>query len=151
MQIEDRNPGGQTEEERIIEAKQRATRSVYSYKSGISNASRKSYMERVEAEKKREQETKSQWNDSMASSQRELTTEDRIAQKIANEVLKDNQKLRGIHSTTSIKKLLEREAKKQLLLEHDDGYRGPIVSKISLKDKEFDASNLPYLHKHPAV
>jgi len=79
MQIEDRNPGGQTEEERIIEAKQRATRSVYSYKSGISNASRKSYMERVEAEKKREQETKSQWNDSMASSQRELTTEDRIA------------------------------------------------------------------------
>ena len=80
-----------------------------------------------------------------------MTAEDRIAQRIANEVLKDNQKLRGVHSTHSIKKILEREAKKQLLLEHDDGYRGPIVSRISVKDKEFEASNLPYLHKNPAV
>ena len=69
-----------TEEEKINDAKQRATRSVYSYKSGISNASRKSYMERVEAEKQREQETKSQWNDSVTSSKRGLTAEDRIAQ-----------------------------------------------------------------------
>ena len=91
------------------------------------------------------------WNDSVTSSKAALTAEDRIAQKIANEVLKENSKLRGVHSNTSIKKLLEREAKKQLLLEHDDGYKGPIVSRISLKDKEFDASNLPYLHKNPAV
>ena len=41
-----------------------------------------------------------------------LSTEDRIANKIANEVLKDNAKLRGVHSGASIKKILEKEAKK---------------------------------------
>lgn len=41
-----------------------------------------------------------------------MTAEDRIAQKIASEVLKDNAKLRGVHSGASIKKILEREAKK---------------------------------------
>lgn len=41
-----------------------------------------------------------------------LSAEDRIANKIANEVLKDNAKLRGIHSGASIKKILEKEAKK---------------------------------------
>jgi hypothetical protein len=49
-----------------------------------------------------------------------------------------------------VKKILEREAKKQL-----DGavYQGPVVSVI--KEKELldacDPSNLPYLHKNPAV
>ena len=41
-----------------------------------------------------------------------LSAEDRIANKIANEVLKDNAKLRGVHSGASIKKILEKEAKK---------------------------------------
>ena len=41
-----------------------------------------------------------------------MTAEDRIASKIANEVLKDNVKLRGVHSNQSIKKILEKEAKK---------------------------------------
>jgi len=40
-----------------------------------------------------------------------------VAAKIASEVLRDNAKLRGIHSGASIKKMLEREAKKQLLAE----------------------------------
>ena len=65
-------------------------RSVYSYKSGASRASRMSYKQRVEAEKLNE-ETKSQWNNSVASKDsRRLTTEDRVAHKIAAEVLKDN-------------------------------------------------------------
>ena len=41
-----------------------------------------------------------------------MTTEDKIAQKIANEVLKENKKLGGVHSGASLKKILEREAKK---------------------------------------
>jgi len=41
-----------------------------------------------------------------------MSAEDRIAQKIASEVLKDNSKLRAVHSGNSIKKLLEREAKR---------------------------------------
>jgi hypothetical protein len=48
----------------------------------------------------------------VTSSKRDLTAEDRVASKIANEVLKDNAKLRGIHSGASIKKILEKEAKK---------------------------------------
>jgi hypothetical protein len=41
-----------------------------------------------------------------------MSTEDRVAARIANEVLRDNAKLRGVHSGASIKKILEREAKK---------------------------------------
>lgn len=48
----------------------------------------------------------------MTSEARKLSAEDRIANKIANEVLKDNAKLRGVHSGASIKKILEKEAKK---------------------------------------
>lgn len=48
----------------------------------------------------------------MTSSKRDLTAEDKVATKIANEILKDNAKLRGVHSGASIKKILEKEAKK---------------------------------------
>jgi hypothetical protein len=37
-----------------------------------------------------------------------------MASKIAMEVLKDNSKLRGIHSKESIKAILEKEALKQM-------------------------------------
>jgi len=93
--------------------------SVYSYKSGAtakssaSRGSRVSYSSRVAAEKKRENDTRSQWNESVTTEVRKgFSAEDRIANKIANEVLKDNAKLRGVHSGASIKKLLEKEAKK---------------------------------------
>jgi hypothetical protein len=35
-----------------------------------------------------------------------------VAAKIASEVLKDNQKLRGVHSKESMKKILVQEAKR---------------------------------------
>jgi len=41
-----------------------------------------------------------------------MHAEDRIAAKIASEVLRDNAKLRAVHSGNSIKQLLEREAKR---------------------------------------
>lgn len=81
-----------------------------------------------------------------------LSAEDRIANKIANEVLKDNAKLRGVHSGASIKKLLEKEAKKQLLMEAGGGYNGPVINTLGRGTKDsLDPSNLPYLHKCPAV
>lgn len=72
-----------------------------------------SYKSRLAAEKAKNQDTKSQWNES-TTSKKEMTAEDRLAQKIANEVLRDNAKLRGIHSGASIKHILEKEAKRQL-------------------------------------
>ena len=92
--------------------KPQATRSVYSYKSGASAASHASFKSRVVDEKKRQADTKSQWNESVTSSKREMTTEDQIARKIAAEILANNSKLRGVHSGASIKKILEKEAKK---------------------------------------
>jgi hypothetical protein len=45
-------------------------------------------------------------------------------------VLRDNAKLRGIHSANSIKVLLEKEAKRQMLLAAANGgaYTGPIIA-----------------------
>jgi len=75
-----------------------------------------------------------------------------MASKIAAEVLKDNAKLRGIHSKESIKAILEKEAKRQMLLANGGEYPQPVVSRIIEKGaKETDPSNLPYLHKNPAV
>ncbi len=79
-----------------------------------------------------------------------MSAEDRVAARLANEILKDNAKLRGVHSHNSIKKLLEKEAKRQLM---GGEYRGPIISTIKEKEKQdiSDPSNLPYLHKNPAI
>ena len=110
-----------------------------------------SYKSRLAAEKHRDAETKSKWNGSVTSSKRDLTTEDRLASKIASEVLKDNAKLRGIHSGASIKTILEKEAKKQLLLEKEQRLAGPLVSTHVKPGRELDPANLPYLHKNPAV
>ena len=57
-----------------------------------------------------------------------------------------------MHSHNSIKKLLEKEAKNQLL--NGGEYKGPLITVI--KDKEInkndmDPSYLPYLHKNPAI
>lgn len=122
-----------------------------------------SYQERVAAAQKRGQDTKSQWNESVVS--RQMTTEDKIAARIASEVLRDNQKLRSVHSGASIKKILEREAKKHLLATKAQGnqqiqalglepatYKGPVVARINTRERDpLDPSNLPYLHKHPAI
>ena len=66
----------------------------------------------MEAEKKKEEQDKGEWDRSTVASEKQVTAEDRVAAKIASEVLKDNQKLRGVHSKESIKKILVREAKR---------------------------------------
>lgn len=65
------------------------------------------------AEAKEKADSKADWDNGSATSEiRNKRAEDRMASKIAAEVLKDNQKLRGIHSKESIKKILEKEALK---------------------------------------
>lgn len=86
-------------------------RSVYSYKSGASKASRASFKVRV-ADEQKSQASKQDWQSTASKDSRKLTTEDRVAARIANEVLRDNAKLRGVHSGASIQKILQREAKK---------------------------------------
>ena len=79
--------------------------------STLSKASKMSYSQRVSEAKKKEASEKKDW-DASTTGEKRVSAEDKIASKIANEVLRDNAKLRAIHSGPSIKKLLEREAKK---------------------------------------
>ena len=80
--------------------------------SHVSNASKASYASRVSEAKRKEAAERPEWNGSVTSSKAKPSAEDRIASKIAAEVLRDNAKLRGIHSNNSLKVMLEREAKK---------------------------------------
>ena len=79
-----------------------------------------------------------------------------MAQQIASEVLKDNVKLRAVHSKDSIKAILEKEAKKQMQLNNPSNqgaYVEHVVNGVvrSVSVNKAEPSNLPYLHKHPAV
>jgi len=126
------------------------TRSAVSYHSSKTAASKKSLRSQVLEAINEEGQTKAEWDASTKGDKE--TTEDRIARKLAKEVLRDNAKLRGVHSSSSIKKLLEKEAKKALL--SNEGYKGPVVSVIKEKElnrDEIDPSYLPYLHKNPAI
>ena len=67
---------------------------------------------RVESEKKKSVKTKQECDQTTTTSKREQTVEARMASQIAVELLRDNQKIRGIHSNVSIKKLIEKEAKR---------------------------------------
>ena len=83
-----------------------------------------------------------------------------MAQQIASEVLRDNVKLRGVHSKDSIKAILEKEAKKQMVANANNNnainqgaYVEHVVNGVvkSVSVNKAEPSNLPYLHKHPAV
>jgi len=123
------------------------TRSAITYNSSKTAASKKSLRTQVLDAIAEEGTKLPDWDRSTRGENR--TTEDRIALKLATEVLRDNAKLRGVHSANSIKKLLEKEARKML----NDPYKGPIVSVIKEREAkdELDPSYLPYLHKNPAI
>ena len=96
-----------------------------------------------------------EWDRSTKAESQKMTDEDKMVKRLADQVLQQNPKLRGIHSQGSIRKLLEKEAKKQLKAAQVAGgpYQGPVISTV--KDREQkqggDPSNLPYLHKNPAI
>lgn len=84
----------------------------------MSGASKQSYQKRI-AEAKKEAEERPDWDKSVTTEKRkQANAENRMASKIAMEVLKDNHKLRGVHSKESIKAILEKEALKQMQLSH---------------------------------
>lgn len=76
-----------------------------------SKASKASYIDRI-SQAKKEAADRPEWDKSVTSEKRNANVEDRMASKIAQEVLRDNAKLRAVHSGNSIKQLLEREAKR---------------------------------------
>lgn len=129
------------------------TRSAITYNSSKTAASKKSLRSQVLEAIAEEggNQGAPEWDRSTKGEDRKKTTEDRIAQRLATEVLRDNAKLRGVHSANSIKKLLEKEAKK--MLNNGEPYKGPVVSVIKEKElkDELDPSYLPYLHKNPAI
>lgn len=73
------------------------------YESGRSNASKYSLNTAMREEKRKREQQKQEWNGSVVASENpRQTAEDRVAAKIAAEVLKDNKKLGGVHSHQSI-------------------------------------------------
>ena len=76
-----------------------------------------------------------------------------MAAQIASEVLKDNAKLRAVHSKDSIKAILEKEARKQMKMANGGEYKPPVIARTveHMNVNRADPSNLPYLHKNPAV
>lgn len=76
-----------------------------------STKSKASYMQQVKQAKKAEKE-KSEWDRSTVISEVPRTLEDKVASRIANQMLKENPQFKGIHSNMSIKKILEKEAKR---------------------------------------
>jgi hypothetical protein len=66
-------------------------------------------------------------------------------------VLEQYPNLKNVHSKQSVKVMLESEARKQL--EQGGIYQGPTVAthKDHIKKEGVEASNLPYLHKNPAI
>lgn len=95
-----------------------------SNKTGVSKMSLREQVERSV----REEGAKRDWDPSIKSSIKQ-TDEDKIASRLAAEVLRDNAKLKGIHSNHSIKKILEREAKKQLM-----EFKPPVISTVKAKE-----------------
>jgi len=145
------NEAGQAEKKEQQAGEDLETRSAITYNSSKTAASKKSLRSQVLEAIQEEGGNRPEWDRSTTKGDKEKTTEERIATRLAAEVLRDNAKLRGVHSANSIKKLLEKEAKKML---NDPPYKGPVVSVIKDKDlkrDELDPSYLPYLHKNPAI
>ena len=119
-----------------------------------SQMSQKSLREEVMDKIREEQKDKPvEWDSStQAGNERIKDPEQMLASRLANEILEQNPQFKNVHSKMSMKGLLEKEAKKQLL-EQGGAYQGPKVAthKEHEKNSKVQASNLPYLHKNPAI
>jgi beta-phosphoglucomutase-like phosphatase (HAD superfamily) len=80
----------------------------------------------------KEKAEKADWDGTSINSEaRHKKAEDRMAAKIATEVLSNNPKLRGVHSKESIKKILEKEAIRQM--QQEGSYPAPNIVRINEK------------------
>jgi len=116
-------------------------------------ASEKTHKTISDLKAKLESKEKKDWdNMSTTTKKNAVTVEERIAKHVADEILRNNTEFRHFHSNNSVRKILEREAKKHL--EETKGIRAPeIVSNkeyFTRKDVQ-DPNNLPYLHRNPAI
>lgn len=73
--------------------------------------------------------------------------DEKIAKNIADEVLRNYPHLRGVHSNTSIRKLLEAEAARAI----NEPIIRPVITTIVKDPKPLDTNNLPYLHRNPSI
>lgn len=62
-------------------------------------------------------------------------------------MLRNYPNLKGVHSNNSIRKLIEAEATKAMY----EPIPRPVITTVVKDPKPLDASNLPYLHRNPAI
>ena len=65
---------------------------------------------------------------------------------MADEVLRNYGNFKGVHSNTSVRKLLEREAMKEI-----GKVEYPTISTVQNASVPLNVSNLPYLHRNPSI
>lgn len=126
-------------------------KSVISIRTSITGRSKMSKKSEIMEQIKREEREKEDWDTSTQGDRKKPTAEEKLASKLADQILEANPNLRGIHSKVSMKKMLENEAARQL---NSGGvYQGPKVSTVKdhQMNTDIQASNLPYLHKNPAI
>jgi hypothetical protein len=148
---EQANPNEGTNK-RKIDDDARSAVSIRTSITGRSNISKKSeIMNQIQRE---EMEHKENWDSStVGEKKKKPTAEEKLASRLADQIMEANPNLKNVHSKTSMKKMLEAEAAKQLGTTGGGVYQGPKVATV--KDHEMNtnvqASNLPYLHKNPAI
>ena len=128
-------------------------KSVASIRTSVTGRSKMSKRSELMDEIKREERHKEDWDTSTQGDRRKPTLEEKLASKLADQILENNPNLKGIHSKVSMRKMLEKEAARQLLENDGGGYQGPKVSTVKDHEmrRDIQASNLPYLHKNPAI
>ncbi|CAD8102895.1 unnamed protein product [Paramecium primaurelia] len=91
---------------------------------------------------------KQDWEKTTTNGEQKASLEDRIAKHVADEILNQYKNISNVHSNSSIRKILEREAKKTL---QEQSIPGPVISVIKNEKMPRDPNTLPYLHRNPAI
>ena len=76
-----------------------------------------------------------------------VNLEERIAKNLADEVLRNYPAMKGVHSNTSIRRLLEAEAARVM----GEPIMRPVITTIVREKQALNANTLPYLHRNPAI
>lgn len=128
-------------------------KSVISIRTSITGRSKMSKKSEIMDQIKREEREKEEWDTSTQGERKKQTAEEKLASRLADQILEANPNLKAVHSKVSMRKMLEKEAAKQLATPVGGGYQGPKVSTVKdhQMNTDIQASNLPYLHKNPAI
>lgn len=129
------------------------TRSAVSIRTSVTGRSNMSKKSELRDQIKREEREKEDWDRSTQPDRQKKTVEEKLASKLADQILESNPNLKGVHSKVSMKRMLEKEAARQLIGNDGGGYEGPQVATVKDHEmrRDIQASNLPYLHKNPAI